>query len=301
LTQPLEVVRAPKARAVAAPPVGAHRLRPAAPRGDVAISVAEAGWRYLDFMLVNLATGTERRIEVAGREAALVLLSGQVEIRAGDQLFTLRRRDVFTDPPHVLYVPPGMPVAVRATHDAQLSLGSAPAEGRYPLRLFGPDEIRCELRGGGSARRQVNHLLSAPLPAERLILYEIVAPRGGWCGWPPHCHDGYDGSPYLEETYYFRFDRPEGCGLHRNYRVDEPFDEVFVVGDGDLVLVTKGYHTSTSAPGSHMYFLNYLAGELTDSDRARPPCFEGVHTWITDDWEAGELTLPTASAGRIDP
>ena len=77
------------------------------------------------------------------------------------------------------------------------------------------------MRGGGAALRQVNYLLAAPLPAERLIIYEIIAESGSWCGWPPHCHDGYDGSPYLEETYYFRFDREEGYAIHRNYRVDE--------------------------------------------------------------------------------
>ena len=81
--------------------------------------------------------------------------------------------------------------------------------------------------------------------------------------------------------------------MHRNYRVDKPLDETFVVTDGDLVLVTKGYHTTTAAPGSHMYFLNYLAGELTDLDRATPPCFEAVHTWITSDWHSGELDFPT--------
>lgn len=277
-----------------------HHRRPCERGSGVSVSVDEAGWRFLDFALVSLTGSSERRIERIGREAALVPIRGELEIFADNQRFVLERGDVFTDPPQVLYLPPGEPFLMRALTNAQVSLGSAPAEGRYPLRLFGPNEMRCELRGARSARRQVNHLLSAPLPAERLILYEIVAPRGGWCGWPPHCHDGYDGSPYLEETYYFRFDRPEGYGLHRNYRVDEPFDETFVVEDGDLVLVTKGYHTSTAAPGSHMYFLNYLAGELTDDDRARPPCFEALHAWITSDWQAGAIELPTSSAARLE-
>ena len=57
---------------------------------------------------------------------------------------------------------------------------------------------------------------ASPLPAERLILYEVYVPRGKWSGWPPHCHDGWEGSPYLEETYYFRFDPPNGWCMHRN-------------------------------------------------------------------------------------
>ena len=56
-------------------------------------------------------------------------------------------------------------------------------------------------------------MLAHPLPAERLILYEVYVPRGGWSGWPPHCHDGYEGSPYLEETYYFRLDPADGWAI----------------------------------------------------------------------------------------
>lgn len=165
--------------------------------------------------------------------------------------------------------------------------------GPLPVEVLRTVRFRAEVRGVGAARRQVNYLLAAPLPAERLILYEVIAERGTWCGWPPHCHDGYDGSPYLEETYYFRFDRDEGYALQRNYRVDEDFDETFVAGDGDLILITKGYHTTVAMPGAGMYFLNYLAGELRDEDRARPPCFDQRHTWITGNWTDEATMLPT--------
>ena len=156
--------------------------------------------------------------------------------------------------------------------------------------------MRSEIRGGGQAHRQVVHSLAHPLPAERLILYEVYVPRGTWSGWPPHCHDGRDGSPYLEEVYYFRLDRPEGYAMHRNWRHDEGYDEVVVVSDGDAALVPKGYHTSIACPGANMYFLNYLAGELVGDERQTPPCFAAEHTWIEADWTAGEWGLPVVSA-----
>jgi 5-deoxy-glucuronate isomerase len=96
-----------------------------------------------------------------------------------------------------------------------------------------------------------------------------------------------------------RLDRADGFGLHRNYRTDEDFDELFLAQDGDLVLVTKGYHSTTAAPSANMYFLNYLAGELTDQDRGRPPCFDPRFTWITSDWDAPRLALPTASVAPM--
>jgi 5-deoxy-glucuronate isomerase len=182
-----------------------------------------------------------------------------------------------------------------AASRAEIAVGGAAADGRYPVRLFTPHEMRSEVRGGGGARRQVNHILAHPLPAERLILYEVYVPRGGWSGWPPHCHDGYAGSPYLEETYYFRLDPADGWAVHRNYRVDTEFDETFAVRDRDVVCVTQGFHSSAAAPGCHMYFLNYLAGELVDDDRRIPPFFQPEYRWIDGNWDQDAMTLPTVT------
>jgi 5-deoxy-glucuronate isomerase len=270
-----------------------HHIKSSSRRQEVGVSVEEAGWRFLDFAVHSLGAGESIEILHPGREVALVLLSGAVRARAGSSCFEVLRTDVFSEPPHLLYVAPSEPLTVKALDTTSFAVGGAPATGHYPSRLFAPAEMRAEMRGGGAALRQVNYLLAAPLPAERLIIYEIIAERGTWCGWPPHCHDGYDGSPYLEETYYFRFDREEGYAIHRNYRVDEAFDETFIAGNNDVVLVPRGYHTTVAMPGAHMYFLNYLAGELTDDQRACPPCFDQRHTWITNDWAAGEISLPS--------
>jgi 5-deoxy-glucuronate isomerase len=265
----------------------------------VSVSVQDAGWEYLDFSVHELQKGEKLKVAHPGREVALLPLEGELEAEAGGKGFKLARKDVFSDPPYVLYVPPTEVLRVSAVSGTAFAVGGAPAEGRYPVRLIEPEEMRTEMRGGGPATRQIGHVLAAPLPAERLILYEVISPLGGWCGWPPHCHDGFDGSPYLEETYYFRFDRADGFALQRNYRTDEDFDELFVAEDGDLVLVTKGYHTTTASPGANMYFLNYLAGELTDQERARPPCFDSRFTWITSDWDVARLSLPTGAVAPM--
>jgi 5-deoxy-glucuronate isomerase len=226
---------------------------------------------------------------------ALVPLAGAGTARAGDLSAALARRSVFDAMPDVVYLPPGVDLAVATEDGFEFALGGAPAEGRYPARLVRPAEMRSEVRGGGAATRQVNHLLAHPLPAERLILYEVYVPRGGWSGWPPHCHDGYAGSPYLEETYYFRLDPGDGWAIHRNYRLDEAFDETFAVSDGDLVVVTRGFHSSAAAPGHNMWFLNYLAGEPVDDERAIPPFFQPEYAWIDGRWDEGAWSLPVVS------
>ncbi len=256
------------------------------PRID--LTPASEGWRFLSFAVHHPTTATD--VSLADQELAVVPLSGTVTVTVDGRDVELTRSSVFDQMPTIVYAPPGATVVIEG--DGECSVGSAPAEGRYEVRVFTPHDMKTEIRGGGQAVRQVVHALAPPLPAERLILYEVYVPRGTWSGWPPHCHDGYDGSPYLEEVYYFRTDPADGFCLHRNWRVDEPFDETHVAHDGDVVTVPKGYHSSVGAPGSHMFFLNYLAGELVAEARSTPPCFHADYTWIEDDWTARGWQLP---------
>lgn len=255
-----------------------------------------AGWDYVEFGVVDVTAAAPWSGVQADRETAIVPLAGEGRVLVGDEMVVdLSRISVFDQMASVVYLPPDTPYRIESDAALRATVGSAPAEGRYPVRVFEPSEMRIEIRGGGQAHRQVVHSLSHPLPAERLILYEVYIPRGTWAAWPPHCHDGREGSPYLEEVYYFRLDRPEGYGLHRNWRHEEGYDDPMVVHDGDLVLVPKGYHTTVTCPSANMYFINYLAGELQDDDRRTPPCFAAEHTWIESDWQAGEWGLPVVT------
>lgn len=258
----------------------------------VNVTPASAGWDYLSFSVVSLKSGQQFSQTSSQNESALVPLSGEAVLSAGDQQFTVSRSGYFEEPPHVLYSPPGPEITVEALSDFEFAIGGAPAEGKYPVRLFRPEEMKQEVRGGGAATRQVNHVLAHPLPAERLILFEVYVPGGMYSGWPPHCHDRYAGSPYLEEVYYYRIKPQEGYCIHRNYRADNEFDELFTVRDGDLVLVTQGFHPVAVPPGSQVYFLNYLAGELLHEDRSTAPYDDPNWAWMKEDWEGNPLNLP---------
>lgn len=259
---------------------------------------AAAGWRYVTFASIDLGPAAVVEVASGSTELAVVPLRGETRAQAGTVEARLARADVFSEPGSVLYVAPGERLRLVAESAASLAIGSAPAEAGVPTRIIGPDSIRSELRRGGAAYRQVTHLLAPPLEAHRLILYEVHVPRGSWSGWPPHCHDGEDGSPYLEETYYFEHQPSNGFGIHRNFREAAGFDEVFVAPHRSLVTVPAGYHSSAACPGAHMYFLNYLAGELVRDDRRTPPCFDERYTWIDGRWDDDPMVLPTPAAGR---
>ncbi len=272
-----------------------HHLRAGSPPQ---VTPESAEWRYLSFTTLRLAAGERRRLACDEREVAVVPLAGSAGARVERSSFDLHRRGVFEALPQVLYLPPGAAVElVGGAGGAELAYGSAPASGRYPVRLFERSEMRREVRGGGAARREVHHVLAPPLPAERLILYEVYVPGGMWSGIPPHCHDGRLGSPYLEEVYHYRFDRPAGFALHRNYTREGDLDERFTVGDGDTVLVTRGFHPVAVAPGCNAYFLNFLAGELEDEARATAPVDDPDFAFLKDDWTAGTAELPLPMDG----
>jgi 5-deoxy-glucuronate isomerase len=274
--------------------------RPVSGRQIISVGPDSAGWDSLDYRVLSLPRGEHFDLDLPDRESAIVTITGAGEAIAAGRTFRLRREDVFEQMASLLYVPPRTPVRLSAGPESQwlIAIGTAPAKGRHPLRLIDPAEVAVEMRGGGAARRQVNHLLAPPLPAERLIVYEVIVPGGSWAGWPPHRHDGEHGSPYLEEVYYFRFDRAAGFGFHHNYEEDGAHDQAFTVQDGDCVTVPRGFHVTTAAPGHNMWILNFLAGELVEEERGRPPYFDPASTWITQDWSAGDVGLPIAYAAQ---
>jgi 5-deoxy-glucuronate isomerase len=94
----------------------------------------------------------------------------------------------------------------------------------------------------------------------------------------------------LEETYYFRFDRPSGFGFHRNFAPEDRWEQSFPLFDQTLVPVPRGYHLCGTGPAANMWLLNFLAG--TPQDRTRSPHFDPNETWIESDWSHGLMTLP---------
>ncbi|MEM6803717.1 MAG: 5-deoxy-glucuronate isomerase [Bacteroidota bacterium] len=253
---------------------------------------SSADWEYLHFQVIKLEAGEVFERDSEGYEIAMVPLKGSAILSADGQNWKTSRKSVFRQMPDILYVPPKKSLHVKAETDFEFAIGAAPAEGKYPTRLIRPEEQKVEVRGHHPALREVHHTLAWPLPAERLILFEVYVPGGNWSGWPPHCHDRYGGSPYLEEIYYYRMQPEQGIAFHRNYRIDNGFDEILAAGHGDCVLVRDGFHPVAATPGTNVYFLNYLAGEPQDEERNYTPYEDPNTTWIKKDWNANKMDLP---------
>jgi 5-deoxy-glucuronate isomerase len=147
-----------------------------------------------------------------------------------------------------------------------------------------------EIRGGGNATRQINHIITPAFEAHRLLVVEVYTPGGNWSSYPPHKHDVHDPPREvdLEEIYYYRVSRPEGYAIQRVYTADRRLDATITVRDGELVLVPEGYHPVVAAHGYDVYYLNALAG----SARSMAASDDPDHAWVRSGWKDKDPRLP---------
>lgn len=233
------------------------------------IGPADAGWKYVSFQVVPVPRGVAVGFQSADEELCVVVIDGRCEVGVGtgtEWASIGGRVSPFDGPPPAYYAPPGCVVRVRAEEGGEIAVGSAPAPGGFPDRQLPPAAARLEVRGTGVTERRIHHILMEDQPASSLLVTEVITPAGHWSSYPPHKHDTDDPprESYLEEIYYFRFRDPHGFGLMRVYTADRSLDEAIAVRDRDLVLVPRGYHTFSAAPGYEAYYLNVMAGPRRD-------------------------------------
>ena len=236
----------------------------------------------------RVTPGQAYSFQTGGSEAAVVVLGGVIDMRSsvGEWPAVGRRRNVFDGLPFALYLPPGTHVDVSSAGGAEIAVGLARSDQALPPRLIRPDDIAVELRGEGNAGRNIYHVVPPEFPAHRLLVVEVLTPPGHWSSYPPHKHDE-DRPPQevdLEEVYYHRQEPAHGFAVQRVYTDDRDLDETLTAGDGDLVLVPRGYHVVAQAYGYRGYYLNVLAGER----RSMAATDDAAHAWIRKQWTAGQ-------------
>ena len=168
---------------------------------------------------------------------------------------------MFDGLPWSVYLPPHTVAIIEAASDCQVALCSAPASGKFKARVIKPGDVGTLTRGTGSNTRHVRNVCRKT-PRRRACSWSKSTPGGNWSSYPPHKHDR-DALPDksdLEETYYHRLKPAQGFALQRIYTDDRSLDETLAVGDGDVVLVPKGYHPVGAPHGYDLYYLNVMAG-----------------------------------------
>lgn len=273
-------------------------------RDLVAITPEGAGWRYTGLRVFELEAGEERVMNTGLDEALVLPLAGGCTVKVERQSFTLEgRASVFDRVTDFAYLPMQSSVRIASASGGTFALPTARTSRRGTASYVPADAVAVEVRGAGSATRQLNNFFSPSVgDADRLVAVEVLTPGGNSSSYPPHKHDrASNAEAELEEIYYFRFDRVDAFGMHRTYAADGSFDVTVTVRDGDVFLVPRGYHGPCAAmPGYDMYYLNVLAGP----GAARSLAFtdDPAHAWIRPSWsnDARDARVPMTSArGRV--
>ncbi len=244
----------------------------AKPEGTYQEIIAPGTMRFLDFARLQLGAGERYSLETDGREAVLDIFGGKISVtveHAERKTVYERvgaRADVFDGAPVMVYIPPNSRYEVAADSKADVGVFRAPSQSAAaPALLQGADVVKNHA-GKDNWSRTVYSALNEKVPAERLLAGETLNPPGNWSSYPPHKHDQSHPpqEAVLEEVYYFRVKPSQGFGLIWTYTATgdpKGFSSVFVVEDGDTVLLPKGYHPVVAAPGYQLHYTWVLAGE----------------------------------------
>lgn len=285
-----------------------HRPLGTLAHGENAVELypEDAGWTHTGLRVLLLHPGATRVLDTGEFEAFVLPLSGGCTVEVEGERFDLAGRDsVFTRVTDFAYVPRDATVRLSTKDGVEVALPMARAGRRLPARYGPAEDVPVEVRGAGSATRQVTNFGVPGVwdHADKLIACELITPDGNWSSYPPHKHD--DTCEVVnEEVYYFRIagrdgvtPSREGFGFHRTYTDDGSIDEDVTVRDGDVFLIPRGYHgPCVAAPGYPMYYLNVLAGP--GADRSMAFCDDPAHTWVRESWrtQAPDPRCPVTTA-----
>ncbi len=216
----------------------------------------------LDFLM--LADGQSYTVHETGKEFVLMILYGTCSVKGESFAFDNvgKRKSVFDGAADAVYVGKDTDFTVTGKDgDVKIAVCKAPAEKFYPAKHVVGSELPMKTFGKGAYVRDVAINYTEQDEGNLLYIGEFWVENGSWASFPPHKHDVEDGKEaFLDEIYYFEFDKPQGFGFQSVYTKDGEIDETYRVKSGDLVEVPKGYHPFTVAPGYKNYCLWIMAG-----------------------------------------
>nr|MCR4907597.1 5-deoxy-glucuronate isomerase [Lachnospiraceae bacterium] len=196
----------------------------------------------MDIRVYRMREGETREFLRNGEETAILLLSGKITYQWESEEKTVSRESVFTEGPWALHVPSGVKAEVKSSAASEILVQCTKNDRSFPSKLYAPEDAPWGYSSvgkfGNTAKRRVNTIFDHDIcPESNMVLGEVLNDRGNWSGYLPHRHP-------QPETYYFKFDRPEGFGA------SFVGDRVFKSVDGSFSAIPGGeLHPQSAAPG----------------------------------------------------
>ncbi len=235
----------------------------------------EYSHQMMDIRVYRMKAGETKTVSVTDEEAAILLLSGDVEMTWKDHREEAKRKDVFTDGPYLLHIYAKDCAEVTALTDSEILIQKTNNENECDAEWYRPEDApwgwSCVGMLGNNARRRVNTIFDYDIaPKSNMVIGEVLNAPGNWSGYIPHRHP-------QPETYYFKFDHPEGFGA------SFVGDQVFKSTDGSFSAIPGGEtHPQSAAPGYVMYTC-WMIRHLPNDPWVRAKCEEPEEfLWLHD-------------------
>lgn len=266
------------------------------------ITPESANWKWLSFQARLMKKDEQWTFNTEENEIVIVLLGGNFKVDSNKGAWeTINgRKDVFSGIAHTLYLPRHTSFTLTAISDIlDIGYGWCEANQDFKPKFVTPKDTPVVIFGGDNATRQFNDLVPPGFGCSRLVSREVYTPSGNWSSYPAHKHDerkldnqGNVLEPVQEETYFYKFEKPEGYAIQQVYTKDKSLDEMVKARHNDVVMIPKGFHPVVAAHGFNCYYLNFLAG----TDQCLENTTDPDHEWIYNSWSSQDKRLPLVTA-----
>ncbi|GAB1475573.1 5-deoxy-glucuronate isomerase [Bacillota bacterium] len=228
----------------------------------------------MDIGIEKMFAGDSINLYENDKESALLLLSGTVSYRWGDESREAKRNSLFDENPVVLHLSKNTSATVHALTDAEILVQKTTNEKDFPPVFYSQEDSATDIFGkdiwGDTARRWVRTVFDYNnAPYSNMVMGEVINFPGKWSSYIPHGHD-------QPEVYYYRFDRDSGFGA--------AFlgEDVYRIVDNSAFYITGGpTHPQVSAPGYAMWYC-WMIRHLPDNPwttRVNDPRY----TWLLEE------------------
>ena len=211
------------------------------------------------------------------QESAIVILTGEVEIRWDDKKEIMRRESLVDENPYCLQVPRAKKVWIKAKVNSELLLQKTMNDRDFAPVFYHPEDVQCDIFGAGlwnaTAERTVRTIFDySNAPFSNQVNGEVINSPGRWSGYIPHNHP-------QPEVYTYKFDKPQGFGA--------AFigDNAFKITHNSWSEISGGLmHPQVTAPGYAMWY-SWMIRHLPEEQggawkKTRTDLPE--HTWLLD-------------------
>ena len=245
------------------------------------ITKENSSLKMLEVDMIKLRAGEKKSYTEINKEFGLVILGGTCTVKGEGFNFDGigKRKNVFDGPATSVYVGANTYFTIEGVSDeVVICVAKCPSERTYKPVLINPEDVVIKKLGKPGWTREAHFVLDDRVEANRIYIGEAFVEGGQWSSYPPHKHDD-DNMPtegFLEEIYYYEFDKPQGFGIQKVYTLEGDVDETYTVKTGDFIEIPRGYHPFCAAPGYNNYYLWLMAGE----NRGFYNTIEDCHKWL---------------------